>query len=329
MSAADDLPESTAGYRIGAVSRITGLSQHTIRIWERRYGAVSPRRTPGHDRVYQAGDVRRLTLLGRLTRLGHSIGTIANLPDNELESLAARYETQPGTRSGLEPPANSILSLDGVRERFLERIARLDVAEAEALIARLVATLEPQDLLLGFFSDLFEEIGEQWESGHLSVAQEHAASALIRNQLAVLMRSLSRNGSGPLAIAGTPAGERHEFGALLAALVAAQNQWRVIYLGPDLPADEWVSAAAERRAQAILLSWVSADPVSTRAELVRIREGLPLSVPILLGGRAGRQWRDAPPGITLIENLDGLHDYLRQARPGRPGAAPGAEPPPR
>ena len=34
-----------AKYRVGMVSKMTGLSTHTLRIWEKRYAAVLPKRT--------------------------------------------------------------------------------------------------------------------------------------------------------------------------------------------------------------------------------------------------------------------------------------------
>lgn len=64
-------------YGIGAVARLTGLSDHTIRVWERRYGAVVAARTASGRREYVAEDVEKLRLLKLLTDRGVSIGTIA------------------------------------------------------------------------------------------------------------------------------------------------------------------------------------------------------------------------------------------------------------
>lgn len=71
-------------YGIGAVARITGLSDHTIRIWERRYGAVVAQRAENGRRVYTPEDVEKLGLLGKLTGHGLAIGQIA---DNSLDEL--------------------------------------------------------------------------------------------------------------------------------------------------------------------------------------------------------------------------------------------------
>ncbi len=79
--------EQTFG--IGAVSKMTGLSDHTIRIWERRYQAVVAERAANGRRVYSAADVEKLNLLRILTEQGHSIGRIANESVEELAERAA------------------------------------------------------------------------------------------------------------------------------------------------------------------------------------------------------------------------------------------------
>lgn len=73
-------------YKIGAVSKITGIGTETLRAWERRYKAVVPSRSESGDRVYSSEDLSKLFLLKNLTQAGNSIGTIARLPLEELKS---------------------------------------------------------------------------------------------------------------------------------------------------------------------------------------------------------------------------------------------------
>jgi DNA-binding transcriptional MerR regulator len=74
--------EST--YRIGAVSRLTGVAPDTLRVWERRYGAVVPRRTEKGSRLYSQEDIGRLSLIKRLVDNGDAISRVANLGKEEL-----------------------------------------------------------------------------------------------------------------------------------------------------------------------------------------------------------------------------------------------------
>lgn len=76
--------ENQGAYRIGAVSRLTGISPDTLRIWERRYEIVDPQRTPKGGRLYSQQDVTRLTMIKTLVDQGYAISTVANLSVDEL-----------------------------------------------------------------------------------------------------------------------------------------------------------------------------------------------------------------------------------------------------
>lgn len=83
------MPESeAAAMSIGAVTRATGISTHTLRKWESRYGVIEPVRTPTGRRVYTPAQVERLVLLRDLVAGGHQIGRLSTLADEELKALA-------------------------------------------------------------------------------------------------------------------------------------------------------------------------------------------------------------------------------------------------
>jgi len=77
-------------YGIGAVAKLTGLTDHTIRVWERRYGAVVTQRAPNGRRVYSTADVEKLGFLKRLTDQGFSIGQIASSSVEQLRDQCQR-----------------------------------------------------------------------------------------------------------------------------------------------------------------------------------------------------------------------------------------------
>jgi DNA-binding transcriptional MerR regulator len=78
-----------SGYRIGSVSRLTGISPDTLRIWERRYDVVTPDRSAGGGRLYSSEDIARLKLIGRLINKGDTIGVVAGLSHDELKERLA------------------------------------------------------------------------------------------------------------------------------------------------------------------------------------------------------------------------------------------------
>ncbi len=136
-------------YAIGAVSRLTGISTHTLRIWERRYGAVIADRTDTGRRVYSRDDVEKLGLLKILVDRGFSIGQIANLSVEELRerrdqvvrqsneiqlaradkpirvAALGRFAMQGLGRIGVLPDQVELISLESDPRRFRADIRRL------------------------------------------------------------------------------------------------------------------------------------------------------------------------------------------------------------
>jgi DNA-binding transcriptional MerR regulator len=77
-------------YKIGAVSRMTGIAPDTLRIWERRYAIVTPERTPAGGRLYSQEQISRLALIKNLVDAGDSISSVAGLGLEELQNRLTR-----------------------------------------------------------------------------------------------------------------------------------------------------------------------------------------------------------------------------------------------
>jgi len=75
-------------FRIGAVSKTTGIPVSTLRIWETRYGAFSPVKTEGKQRLFEESDVSKAILLKQLSHEGHAISTIAGLDLDQLRRMS-------------------------------------------------------------------------------------------------------------------------------------------------------------------------------------------------------------------------------------------------
>ena len=83
-------------FEISAVARLTGISPHVLRVWERRYGVVQPNRSKNQRRKYSQPDIQRLSLLKTLVDNGHSIGSVAEL---SMDQLSERIENVLASRA--------------------------------------------------------------------------------------------------------------------------------------------------------------------------------------------------------------------------------------
>lgn len=300
-------PAGPGLYRIHAVARATGVSEHALRVWERRYGAMASHRSESGYRLYTEDDVARVRAIKELLDAGHAIGEIATLSIRDLTRLRRSLAPERAPPALPEPVA------EVARRRFLEAIERLDAEEASRVIAAAVVAFQPFELVTSVVAPLLEEVGDRWSDGRFTVAQEHAASAVLRGHLGELLRSARPSANAPVLVVTTPEGELHEFGAILAAVVAATAGARVLYLGPSLPAADLASAAVECGALAVVISVVAMDERGAHDALSRIRKALPKGVAVYAGGAAVR--KTPPTGVTWLPRLDELRDLLEGRSP--------------
>src|SRR3954462_5319583 len=125
---------------IKVVARETGLSVHAIRVWERRYGAVRPKRAGNNRRLYSEEDVERLRLLHQAVSGGHSIGQIAQATTAELDRLLRQSLTRgrPAARRSKRSDQNAAEDLMSAAVRATER---LDSADLRDLLDRAAVEL--------------------------------------------------------------------------------------------------------------------------------------------------------------------------------------------
>ena len=97
-------PADEPRYRIGAVCRLTGISQHVLRVWEKRYGVVEPLRSETDRRLYRESDIHRLSLLKALVDRGQAIGSIADLDNDALEQRLQQAEGSLKAGAAAEKP---------------------------------------------------------------------------------------------------------------------------------------------------------------------------------------------------------------------------------
>jgi DNA-binding transcriptional MerR regulator/methylmalonyl-CoA mutase cobalamin-binding subunit len=299
------------GHSMKIASMRTGLSPHVLRVWERRYGAVHPTRTPTNRRIYSDADLERLRLLGEATKVGHKISRIADLSSADLAVLVE--EDLQYRRPGNVPLGGRHGDVERCLSRCLDAVKQLDTESLEEDLSRAAVEFDQPTLLDEVIPTLMEEIGSQWQSGALRIADEHMATAVVRTFLGTVngLQRLPR--SAPCMIVTTPLGQIHEIGALLAASSATAQGWRAHYLGPDLPASEIAGAARRNGAQAVALSIIyPADDPRIAGELTRLRKGLGESVALLFGGRAAAGYTEAiaQVGGLFFEELAALRKEI-------------------
>jgi methylmalonyl-CoA mutase cobalamin-binding domain/chain len=291
---------SEARHPIRIVTSRTKIPPDVLRAWERRYTAVAPQRSETGRRLYSDQDIEKLRLLKRVVDAGRRISDVASLSIGELKALIEEDKTEGPEAvraiSSLKQPLTRKLF-----EAAMSAVENLDRQGLERILGEASINLTGPALRGDFIAPLLERIGERWREGSIRIAHEHLAAALTRSHLGNLRAGATIEPNAPRLVITTPAGERHELGALLAASAATELGWDVEFLGPDLPAEEIAAAALQENVRVVALSLVySSGAGNIPMELRKLRELLGSEMTILLGGRA------APSHSVIIEEIDAL-----------------------
>lgn len=308
-------------YPIKLVARRTGLSMHAIRIWEKRYNAVSPERTETNRRLYSEADMERLLLLYKATLDGHAIGQIAKLPTEQLRQLLPTTAAATSNKSA-EENKDDFASPAAALEHCLQFVKQLDPERLKRALEEAEVALSKPRFIEQLIAPLMQKIGEMWRDGRLRVVHEHMATAVTRSFLGNVRSAYEVPETAPGLIVTTPVGQLHELGALMASATASAEGWRVIYLGPNLPAEEVAAAARQNQARAVALSIVyPADDPRLEPDLQKLRRHLPDEAAVLIGGRAAPSYRALAemPGVQLIKDLASFSAILEALRLQPPG----------
>jgi methylmalonyl-CoA mutase cobalamin-binding subunit len=301
-------------YPIRTVARLTGLTPDLIRVWERRYGVVEPIRGPRGARLYCENDVARLRILARAVENGRSIGDVAHLPSDQLQRLF-QPNPPPATAAASAPPTGPAGGIDGL----LAAIDSLDMPGLERGLGDALLSLGASRFAHEVALPLLAAVGARWSDGRLSIGQEHLVSSALRNLLGALARS-SREASAPSILLASPSGERHEFGLLMVAVLAADRGLGTYLLGVDIPSEDIADTTLKLRAGAVGLSLVAeSNRLESARALRHLEETLPAGVEVWVGGGDAHNVLALVPGSRahLIQTVERLTHHLGRfhARP--------------
>jgi len=161
------------------------------------------------------------------------------------------------------------LSLGWITQGHAERIGSLIAVLAD------LPDLPLSVLFDDFIFGLMHEVGEAWRAGTLRVASEHLASQVVIQSLFELR--VRRNPRAPddapvppTAVVGAMEGDQHHIGALCIRVILERMGWRVVYLGPDVPVEEFSGTQLDQGASLVCVSFSPPHNAADIRRAVRI-----------------------------------------------------------
>lgn len=287
-------------YSIAGVSKLTGVSCHALRVWERRYAFPVPNRSESGHRRYSLGQVLTLCKIVELAHQGRLISDVIA----DLKAGKIVVEPEPTTTTG--DPASE----NGEFFEFLGQILSGDMRAADKSFDRLRDQLGTENLLDRVIAPALTETGERWFRRDCSIYQERFVTVFIRRKLDAMIEAArgSHLQTGRTILIGTVQGERHDGGALIVNVLLELAGWHVINLGADVPVSEYAKAVERIRPDALALSFVLSRNVNKRfEELAAIKQ-----VPVFVGGRSILNYQGLAKRYGLIPIAGPIQSAVEQ-----------------
>lgn len=313
-------------YSIKAVAHMAGITEPTLRAWEKRYSILLPGRTESGHRRYTKRDIYRVMWLKQRLEEGMSISQAATLLQTQPESVLlemAQYEKRgrngngkhngthivenghgtPKSRRGSLPAIPEEVRSPGVlAEHLLDAFLDFDEGTADRLLAEAASIYPPETVCVDIIQAVLIEVGERWMKNEVTIATEHFASTLCRARLNAMIEALPLRTDGPLVLSACGPQEFHELGIVITTYFLRRYGWRVIYLGQNVPALD-----LEKDLRRLQPSLIVFSAGRTETALLLAREIQPVIhhvrenwLPELIFAYGGRAFVDDP----------GLHDLF-------------------
>ncbi len=216
-----------AQYSIKDLERISGIKAHTIRIWEKRYGIVEPKRTGSNIRFYCDTDVKKLMNVVILLNQGYKISKLAALEAQEL------------SRKVLEIAMISN-SHDNQIENLVVAMIEMDESKFEKIINQSIIKDGFENTIYRLLHPFFEWIGILWQAGSINPAHEHFITNLVRQKIYVAIDNIpvSSGNDTKKFLLFLPEWDLHDMGLLVYDYLIRSRGFKVIYLGAAVPEDD-------------------------------------------------------------------------------------------
>jgi len=217
-------------FTIKRAAALTGVPEHTLRAWERRYGLVEPTRTDAGYRQYSRDQLTQIQRMRELIEAGWSTRAAA-------AEVARRQQ------------------VGGVDDPFAELIAAAVALDAQRVSRELNAQFagaEFEAVVDQWLLPALTQLGLAWADGAVSVAGEHLVANQMMRHIAAVYEQAKPSLGGPPVLIGAAEGVDHQLGVFAFAAACRRRGLPTIYLGARVPLASWLDAAQRTHPRAVV-----------------------------------------------------------------------------
>lgn len=287
-------------YSIKDLENLCGIKAHTIRIWENRYGIVTPQRTKTNIRYYQDEDLKLLLNIALLNKNGFKISKIAKMSHSEITAKVASLSSVQ-----LEEDTQ----LDALTLSMIE----MDEFKFDHIINTNIRQIGFERTMLEIIYPFLDKLSVLWLTGSIDPVQENFISCLIRQKLIAAIDAIPpvQKDSGKKFIIFLPEGETQELSLLLIHYLIKLRKNKVIYLGSKISIQD-VQDTCKIHNPDFIFTMITETYIKTPVQtyIKTLSESFPDSQILLSGYQVVVQQVKSSDNVTIINSINDMIYFL-------------------
>lgn len=250
-------------FSIKDLESLSGIKAHTIRMWEKRYGVLEPKRTDSNIRTYDVNGLQKILNITFLNENGYKISRISKMSDDEINSLVRNITT-------------SKSNMNRALKSFKVAMMNFDQALFLKTYDSLLETKTFGEIYNDVFIPLLKEIGFLWQSETITPAHEQFISTLIKQKLFLNIERLQfeePSKKDKVFVLFLPEEEIHDIGLFYTNYELLLHGYKVIFLGQSLPMDD-LTYLSKLFDKTVFVSYLTVKPENTEEYIAKFKSSI-------------------------------------------------------
>lgn len=286
------------------VAKLLNMPTVTIRAWENRYDAIKPKRSESGHRIYSDEDIETLRWLKRqVDERGMNISQAV-----ELLKVQKQDKQKVLDEASVDDEGQSFAT---AKKKLYEILITFNNAQSNTYLDLLFSMFHYRDVFYQILTPVLYRVGQEWEEGTISVAQEHFASNILLQRFFQFFRIFPISPHRPRVLAYCPEGETHELGLLLFTLFLRENECDVIYLGANTPLEGLEKALEYQDISVISISIANSKSISLVEEHIEKLRKLNPHLRFTLGGQGLVNVPESLQDMVVAGDLETWEEWLK------------------
>ena len=294
-----------AVYSINDVEKLCGIKAHTIRIWEKRYAIIQPRRTETNIRYYLDEDLQKILNISLLNRNGYKISKIAKMTDGDIKRIVSELS---------DVTLESEDNLDALMHAMLE----LDEFKFNKILDHNIESKGFEITMDEIVYPMMEKLSMMWIAGSIKGVHENFVANVIRRKTIVAIDQISSEykANADRCLIYLPENETHELSLLFLHFLLKDAGINVINLGTGIPLIDVLEGQRISKANYVFTifndSFSDAPLQPYLNELSKHLEG---STILISGYQTAIQNINVPYNVKVLKSLNEVKTFVKATNP--------------